>query len=45
MNCFLQQKGRRPNYDIYACFQPFNEAVKALYPFLKKLQQDGGGDI
>jgi len=37
---FLQQKGRRPNYDVYACFQPFNEAVKALYPFLKKLQQE-----
>ena len=36
---FLQQKGRRPNYDVYACFQPFNEAVKALYPFLKRLQQ------
>ena len=37
---FLQQKGRRPNYDVYACFQPFNEAVKALYPFLKRLQQE-----
>lgn len=37
---FLKQKGRRPNYDVYACFQPFNEAVKALYPFLKKLQQE-----
>ena len=43
---FLQQKGRRPNYDVYACFQPFNEAVKALYPFLKKLQQEvKKGDI
>lgn len=36
---FLQQKGRRPVYDIYACFQPFNEATKALYPFLKKLKK------
>jgi acyl-coenzyme A synthetase/AMP-(fatty) acid ligase/SAM-dependent methyltransferase len=36
---FLKQKGRRPNYDIYACFQPFNEATKALYPFLKKLKE------
>lgn len=36
---FLQQKRRRPVYDIYACFHPFNEATKALYPFLKKLQQ------
>ena len=36
---FLQQKGRRPIYDIYACFQPFNEATKALMPFLKALQK------
>ncbi len=36
---FLQEKARRPNYDAYACFQPFNEATKALYPFLKRLQQ------
>ena len=36
---FLKQKGRRPTYDIYACFQPFNEATKAVFPFLKKLQQ------
>ncbi|CAN5621568.1 hypothetical protein BH11BAC5_BH11BAC5_32570 [soil metagenome] len=43
---FLQQKARRPNYDAYACFQPFNEAIKALYPFLKKLQQEvKAGDI
>ncbi|MEM8890284.1 MAG: hypothetical protein AAGD28_20075, partial [Bacteroidota bacterium] len=35
---FLQQKARRPNYDMYACFQPFNEASKALYPFFKKLR-------
>jgi acyl-coenzyme A synthetase/AMP-(fatty) acid ligase len=43
---FLMQKGRRPNYDAYACFQPFNEATKALYPFLKRLQQQvKDGDI
>lgn len=43
---FLQQKVRRPNYDAYACFQPFNEAIKALYPFLKKLQQEvKAGDV
>ncbi len=36
---FLKQKGRRPIYDMYACFQPFNEALKALYPFLKKLKR------
>ncbi len=43
---FLKHKARRPNYDIYACFQPFNEALKALYPFLKKLQQQvKSGDV
>ena len=36
---FLQNKCRHPFYDIYACFQPFNEASKAVYPFLKKLQE------
>ncbi len=35
---FLMNKNRHPFYDIYACFQPFNEATKALYPFLKKLR-------
>jgi acyl-coenzyme A synthetase/AMP-(fatty) acid ligase/SAM-dependent methyltransferase len=37
---FLKQKSRRPIYDIYACFQPFNEATKAIYPFLKRLQKE-----
>lgn len=36
---FLKQKGRRPNYDLYACFQPFNESFKAVFPFLKELQK------
>ncbi len=36
---FLKRKGRRPNYDIYACFQPFNESFKAVFPFLKELQK------
>jgi acyl-coenzyme A synthetase/AMP-(fatty) acid ligase len=31
---FLRQKGRHPSLDIYACFQPFNEAFRALYPFV-----------
>ena len=35
---FLKQKNRRPIYDMYACFQPFNEALKALFPFLKQLK-------
>ncbi len=36
---FLKQKARRPIFDIYACFQPFNEASKALFPFLKQLKK------
>lgn len=36
---FVRQKGRRPNYDIYACFQPFNEAFKALFPFLHSIKK------
>jgi acyl-coenzyme A synthetase/AMP-(fatty) acid ligase len=35
---FLRQKGRYPSLDIYACFQPFNEAFKALYPFIKLIK-------
>jgi acyl-coenzyme A synthetase/AMP-(fatty) acid ligase len=43
---FLKQKGRRPNYDIYACFQPFNESFKAVFPFLKELKRTvKGGEI
>jgi len=43
---FLKQKGRRPNYDIYACFQPFNESFKAVFPFLKELKKTvKSGDI
>lgn len=36
---FLQRKGRRPLFDLYACFQPFNEATKAFFPFIKNLQK------
>jgi acyl-coenzyme A synthetase/AMP-(fatty) acid ligase len=36
---FLQRKGRRPLYDLYACFQPFNEATKAFFPFIKSLRK------
>lgn len=35
---FVRQKGRRPSYDIYAGFQPFNEAFKAFFPFIKTLK-------
>jgi len=31
---FLRRKARHPSLDIYACFQPFNEAFKALFPFV-----------
>lgn len=36
---FLKRKGRRPLFDLYPCFQPFNEATKAFFPFIKSLQQ------
>ena len=36
---FLKQKSRRPYRDIYASFQPFNEAAKAIYPFVATLQK------
>lgn len=36
---FARQKGRRPNFDIYACFQPFNEAFKAFFPFIHTLKK------
>lgn len=36
---FVRQKGRRPSYDIYAGFQPFNEAFKAFFPFIKLLKK------
>lgn len=35
---FVRQKGRRPSYDIYACFQSFNEACKAFFPFINILR-------
>ncbi|MFT6783551.1 MAG: acyl-coenzyme A synthetase/AMP-(fatty) acid ligase [Saprospiraceae bacterium] len=36
---FVRQKARRPSYDIYACFQSYNEAFKAFFPFIKILQK------
>lgn len=32
---FVGQKGRKQIYDPYACFQPFNEATKSIYPLLE----------
>lgn len=37
---FVRQKSRRPSYDIYACFQSFNEAFKAFYPFISLLREE-----
>src|SRR2546423_5412730 len=43
---FLRQKGRYPTRDMYACFQPFNEAFKALYPFVSYIKTNlKEGDI
>ncbi|HTS44058.1 MAG TPA: AMP-binding protein [Puia sp.] len=36
---FLKRKGRHPMLDLYACFQPFNEAFKALFPFVNYIRQ------
>ncbi len=36
---FLRQKGRFPSIDIYACFQPFNECFKALFPFVEYMRE------
>ncbi|MGJ7033733.1 AMP-binding protein [Niabella hirudinis] len=35
---FIRTKSRKPLYDVYACFQPFNEAFKSFYPFIKLLR-------
>ncbi len=43
---FIRQKNRHPSIDIYACFQPFNECFKALFPFVDYLKsQLKPGDI
>ncbi len=36
---FVRRKNRRPAYDAYVCFQPFNEAARALLPFVQLLRQ------
>jgi acyl-coenzyme A synthetase/AMP-(fatty) acid ligase len=43
---FLRKKSRFPSLDLYACFQPFNEAFKALYPFVTLIKKNlKKGDI
>ena len=36
---FLRQKSRNPSIDLYAVFQPFNEAFKALFPFVSYIKE------
>jgi acyl-coenzyme A synthetase/AMP-(fatty) acid ligase len=36
---FLRQKSRHPSIDLYAVFQPFNEAFKALFPFITYIKE------
>ena len=36
---FVRRKNRRPLVDAYGSFQPFNEATKALFPFVDLLQK------
>lgn len=38
-NQFIIERSKRPYLDVYAAFQPFNEAFKSLYPFLKIAQE------
>jgi len=43
---FCRNKFRKPVYDIYALFAPFNEAIRAFYPFVPFLKQQlKQGDI
>lgn len=35
---FVRAKSRNPLYDIYSCFNPFNEASKSFYPFINILK-------
>jgi len=43
---FLRHKSRHPSYDIYACFQPFNECFKAMFPFVNYMKEHlKDGDI
>lgn len=43
---FIEIAAKRPSFDLYAAFQPFNEATRALYPFVEALQESlRPGDI
>jgi acyl-coenzyme A synthetase/AMP-(fatty) acid ligase len=35
---FLSLAARRPTFDLYAAFQPFNEATRSIYPFIDALR-------
>jgi len=36
---FLEAKRRRPGYDSYAYFRPFNESTRALFPFVDAIRE------
>lgn len=36
---FVRRKNRRPLIDAYSCFQPFNEATKAFFPFIELIRK------
>ena len=36
---FVEQASRRPSYEPYAAFAPFNEATRALYPLIPALRR------
>lgn len=43
---FLRNKFKKPSFDIYAIFNPFNEAFRAFYPFISYLKNSlKDGDI
>jgi acyl-coenzyme A synthetase/AMP-(fatty) acid ligase len=36
---FLDLKRRKPAFDLYAAFQPFNESTQAIYPILSLMRE------
>lgn len=37
---FIEIASRRPSFDLYAAFQPFNEATRAFYPLVDVLREN-----
>ncbi len=43
---FLKMKEKKPVYDYYAAFRPFNESTRAIFPLMQILRQNlKAGDI